>query len=132
MSQFASLLRPGPLSIRATYTGTEAASMYGQFALSTDRSSIWDSGETSKFGGEDIYSTTTLWHGNGVSKSVVEMSVPTRILKPGENIELASEAKFTLTLPTLDGGPWGKCGEECMSSSKFWATHTGTSSAPLF
>lgn len=69
---------------------------------------------------------------NGASKSMLKVPVPTRTLRHGENVELGSETEFTHALPTLPGAAGGKCGEKCMSSSRFWATQTGTSSAPFF
>lgn len=105
--------------------------MFGQFALVSDKSGIW----SSKVDGVVMYSTTTQWIGQGTTRVMTEVLVPTRTLSPtpseaGDDIP---NPKTGLTgLPTLSEASKGQCGEECMSSSKFWATQTGTSSAPFF
>lgn len=82
-----------------------------------------------------MYSTTTQWIGQGTTKVMTEVLVPTRTLSPTPS-EAGDDIPNSMTegtaLPTLPEAGVGKCGEECMSSSKFWATQTGTSSAPFF
>ena len=61
--------------------------------------------------------------------------MPTRTLSPTPTeagVDITNLKTGLPKLPTLPGASNGQCGEECMSSSKFWATQTGTSSAPFF
>ena len=82
-----------------------------------------------------MYSTTTQGIGQGTITLVTEVLVSTRTLSPTPSEagdDIPNSMMPGTALPTLSGAGGGKCGEECMSSSKFWATQTGTSNARFF